>query len=93
MKKPTFNWNSIDKYAELRNFKLEVKNIFPKYSINQAERVPIFKNWLGRQGLQLLESLTQFSSRLQDVSNTLKTKDKKLARWEGVIQIQGVTQI
>ena len=27
MKQPTFDWYSKDKYAELRNFKLEVKNM------------------------------------------------------------------
>ena len=29
------------------------------YRINQVERVSIIENWLGKQGLQLLESLTQ----------------------------------
>ena len=28
MKQLTLNWNSIDKYAELRNFKLEIKICF-----------------------------------------------------------------
>ena len=38
---------------------MEVKNMFQSHNINQAERVPIIKKWLGRQGLQLLETLTQ----------------------------------
>ena len=32
--------------------------MFQNYSTSQAERVPIIKNWLGRQGLQLLDSLS-----------------------------------
>ena len=55
----TFNCNSIDKYAELRNFRLEVKSMLQSYRISNVERVPIIKNLLGRQGLQLLEYLTQ----------------------------------
>ena len=38
---------------------MEVKNMFQNYNINQVERVSIIKNWLGRQGLQQLETLTQ----------------------------------
>ena len=39
---------------------MKVKNMFQNYNINEAERVPIIKkNWLGMQGLQLLETLTQ----------------------------------
>ena len=39
---------------------MEVKDMFQNYSISLAERVPILKkNWLGRQGLQLIETLTQ----------------------------------
>ena len=59
MRQPTFNWGSIDKCADLRNFRIQAKNMFQNYNINQSERVPIIKNWLGRQGLQLLETLTQ----------------------------------
>ena len=51
--------NSTDKYAELRNLRFKVKNMLQNYRISQAERVPIIKNWLGRQGLQLLELFTQ----------------------------------
>ena len=38
LKQPTFAWSSTDKYAELRNFKLEVNNIFQMYNINQADK-------------------------------------------------------
>ena len=30
-----------------------------KFNISQTERVSFIKNWLGRQGLQLLETLMQ----------------------------------
>ena len=46
-------------YAKLRNFRMEVKIMSQNYNIIQAERVHIIKNWLGKQGLQLLETLTQ----------------------------------
>ena len=48
MKQPTFDWNSIDKYAELRNLKLEV-HMFQTYSISQEESMSIIIIWLGRQ--------------------------------------------
>ena len=59
MKQPTFDWSAKDKYAKLRNFKLKVKNMFQNFNISQAEKVLILKNWLGRQGLQLLETLME----------------------------------
>ena len=70
MRQLTFNWSFTDKYAELRNFKLEVENMFQNYSISKAERVPIMINWLGRQDLQILEFLIQQSKKyvIQKVS-------------------------
>ena len=62
-----FDWNSTDKYIVLRNFWLEVKNMFQNYRIRQTERDPIIKHWLGRQNLQLIESLTQTE---QEACNT-----------------------
>ena len=52
MKQPTCDWTIKDKYAELRKFKLEVKNILQNFNMSQAKRASIMKNWLGRQGLQ-----------------------------------------
>ena len=43
MRELKFDWSSTDKYAELKNFKIEVKNMFQNYSISQAERAPIIK--------------------------------------------------
>ena len=37
MKQPAFDWKCTDKYAELRNFRLETKNMFQNYRISQAE--------------------------------------------------------
>ena len=56
---PTFDWSAKDKYAKLRNFKLEVNNMLQSFNISQTEKVSNIENWLGRQGLQLLETLTQ----------------------------------
>ena len=59
MKQPTFDWSAKDKYAEVRNFKLEVKTCSRTLNISQTEKGSIIKNWLGRQDLQLLEILMQ----------------------------------
>ena len=56
VKQLTFNWSSKDKYAELKNFKMKLKNMFQNYSISQAERVPNIKNCLGRKAPQLLDT-------------------------------------
>ena len=36
MRQPKFDGNSTGKYAELRNFRMEVKNMFQNYNINQS---------------------------------------------------------
>ena len=38
---------------------MEVNNIFESYKLLQTERVAIIGNWLGRKGLQFLETLTE----------------------------------
>ena len=38
---------------------LEVKSMLQNFNINTAERKSIIKDWLGRQGLQLLGTLIQ----------------------------------
>ena len=58
MRQPALNWSSTGKYAELRNFRMEVWTCF-KTVISHAERVLNIKYWLGRQGLPILETLTQ----------------------------------
>ena len=59
LKWSTFDCSSKDKYQELKNFRLEVNNIFQLYNINYAERVQGIKNWLCSQDLQFLEALSQ----------------------------------
>ena len=48
MKQPTFDWKAKDKYNELLNFEMVVKNIFMTkgYGISDSERVPIVLKWL-----------------------------------------------
>ena len=57
MKQPTFNWDTEDKYSELKNFRLEVHNVFKSYDMPDIEKTALIKNWLVRKGLQLLECL------------------------------------
>ena len=58
-KQPKFNCKAEGKYNKLKNFKLEVNNVFTTYNTSQTEQLAIIKNWLGRKGLQFIESLTQ----------------------------------
>ena len=39
MKQPTFYWGAMEKYTELKNFRLEVNNIFKMYNINNTEKI------------------------------------------------------
>ena len=58
MKQSMFNWDSEDKYNELKTFKPEINNILSTYNNLQAEQLAMVKIWLGRKGLQFLETLT-----------------------------------
>ena len=59
MKGPTFDQSTKDKYAELRNLKLEVSNMLQSFNLGQTERAFVIKNWQDRAGLQLAATLTQ----------------------------------
>ena len=59
IEQPTFSWEAEDKCNDLKHFRLEVNNIFKSYSTPHAKQLAITKNWLGRKGLQFLETLTQ----------------------------------
>ena len=59
MKQPPFNWDNEDKYNQLKNFRLEVYNVLKSYDMPGREKTSVIKNWQGRKGLQLLETLTQ----------------------------------
>ena len=69
MKQPSFNWEVDIKYSELKTFRLEVNNILTMCNTPQTEQLPMVKNWLGRKGLQFIESLTQAE---KDGCSTLK---------------------
>ena len=43
--------------SEIHLFSLEVNNILLTYNTAQTKQLEIVKNWLGRKGLQFLESL------------------------------------
>ena len=72
MKQPTFNLEK-NRYNEFKNFRLEVNNRLKLYSMPQAEKIAITKNWLGRKGLQFLESLTQMEQESCDTMEGLLT--------------------
>ena len=59
MKEPTFDQSTKDKYAELRNLKLEVSNMLQSINLGETERAFVIKNWQGREGLELTATLTQ----------------------------------
>ena len=59
LKHPTFNCRVENKYEELQKFELEVSNMLQNYNLGQKERVLVIKNWLGREGLQLIATLTK----------------------------------
>ena len=45
VEQPTFKWEAEDKYNELKNFTLEINNIFKPYSMPQAEQIAIYNRW------------------------------------------------
>ena len=57
MKQLTFDWNAEDKYSKLKTFRLEVKNFLSSYNTPKTDKLSVVKNWLGRKGLQYLETL------------------------------------
>ena len=56
MKQPTFNWETDDKYSELKTFRLEVNINIQHTSYRTAGNGK--KNCPGRKGLQFIGSLT-----------------------------------
>ena len=49
LKQPIFDYNATEKYQELCNIEIKVKNIFltNRYDTQGSKRVPIALNWLG----------------------------------------------
>ena len=59
LKQHTFNGKATDKYTEWKAFMLKVQHVIPFYNVQEGEKITIIKNWLGRRGLQFIDSLTQ----------------------------------
>ena len=80
MKQPMFNWNAQDKYNELKTFRLEVNNILSTYNTPQVDKLALVKNWLGRKGLQYLETVMtveeEMCNTLEGLFETLSNKFK-----------------
>ena len=59
VKQPTFNLRAADKYQELQHLEIEIKNILTTntYTTQDNDKIPIIFNWLGREGLQLVQTL------------------------------------
>ena len=61
MEKLRFNWDMPDRHVQLLNFQLEVTDILETkvYEINDDERIPVIKNWLGSEGLLIMKAFMQ----------------------------------
>ena len=61
MSQPAFNWKMPDRYVEVLNFEMEVENVVQAemYDLSEEGKVPIIKNWLGRERLQFILALTK----------------------------------
>ena len=59
--KPWFNWDMPDRFVKLLNFQLKMTNILEirAYEINDEDRIPVIKNWLGQEVLLLMETFMQ----------------------------------
>ena len=79
MKQPTVDWDTEGKYNEL-DIRLKVNNILSTYNTPQTDKLALVKNWLGRKGLQYLETLTttekETCNTLEGLFNTLTNKFK-----------------
>ena len=60
LEKTSVNWSAKDRYIELFNFEMEVTNSVETkvYELTDKEKVPVIKEWLGREGLQLIKTFT-----------------------------------
>ena len=80
MKQPIFNWNAQDKHSKLKTFRLEVNNDLSIYNTPETDKLAVVKNWLGRKGLQYLETSTtaekETYNSLEGLFKTLSNKFK-----------------
>ena len=61
LEKPRFNWDMPGRYVKPLHFQLEETNILETraYRINDEDRIPVINDWLGWEGLLLIEMFTQ----------------------------------
>ena len=61
MSQPVFNLKVPNRYVKLLSFEMEAANVLQTevYDISEERKVPILKNWLGREGIQFIQTLTQ----------------------------------
>ena len=59
LKQPNFDWEASDKYTEWKAFILEVRNVLSTYNGQEADKIAMVKNRLGRKGLHYIETLTE----------------------------------
>lgn len=59
LSQPVFDWKAPDSYVELLNLEMEVANVLQAKvdDLNYEEKVLVIKNWLGREGLQFIQTL------------------------------------
>ena len=80
LKQPNFYWEAPDKYTEWKAFILEVRNVLSTYNVQEADKIAMVKNWLGRKGLHYIETLTENEkeacSTLEGLFNMLATTFK-----------------
>ena len=58
-KQPRFDWKAPDKYTEWKAFILEVRNVLATYNAQEADKIAMVKNSLGRKVLHYIETLTE----------------------------------
>ena len=49
MKQPTFDWDTEDKYSELKTFRLEVNNVLSIYNTPQTDKLALIKKLVGKK--------------------------------------------
>ena len=76
MKQLMFNWSTQDNYSKLKAFRIEVNNVLSMYNTPKTDKLAVAKNWLGRKGLQYLETLTTAE---KETCNTLEGLFKTLS--------------
>ena len=54
LKQPKFDWEAPDKYTEWKALNLEVRNVLATYNVQEADKIAMVKNRLGRKGLHYI---------------------------------------